>query len=382
MKVKNVICGILMLVLTIGLCACAKKDGSVVSQDEASCETTDNSANTRRINEEPLEHLIIDADVDEPDRDEYGVFSLQFSMPDTAAVKDRFFSETEIQVVNNDSDSMYITTSDGGEFSCNKYGLSYYASERQKWEEIASVMNYYTDADYYGEAASLDNMTKDEAEELAKTAIKDCAVGFTPIVTKCICMNHTDLMALQQNLLNDPDKHYDDFGKAFKLTSLDSSDDAYFVAFSFAYDDIPIFSQEEVSRVSYAATSMLTSTAMGSNGMGGEMVITEDGVKYLEIMGASFTPTLSSSSEILTVDEAVEKLTEKYRLETLQSDRIYSSIYIEYMPIEKEAGQIYLTPYWCFDCSADNEQSGGNSPAIINSTRFNAITGEDFSYGG
>ena len=106
MKIKNVICVMLMLALTIGLCACTKKDSSEVSQDEASYETTDSSANTRHINEEPIEHLIIDADAEEPDRDEYGVFSLQFSMPDTAAVKDRFFSGTEIQVVNNDSDSV------------------------------------------------------------------------------------------------------------------------------------------------------------------------------------------------------------------------------------------------------------------------------------
>jgi hypothetical protein len=377
MKIKRTVCTILAFMLLTGLCACTKKDSSENMQDEAAIETTNNSENTCHINIEPVEHLIIDADVVEPNQDEYSVFSLQFSMPTVTDVADHFFCGKETQIVNNDSDSLYVTSADGGEFSCNKYGLSFYISEYDKWAEIASIMNYYIDIDYYEEITPPDYMTKEDVEELVESTIKDCAISFTPVITKCISMSHTDLIALQQKLLSDPEKHYDDFGKAFNLSKLDSSDDAYFVAFSFAYDDIPIFSQEEASWVSYSVPNMLM-----SNGMSGEMVITAEGVKYLEIMGACFTPTLNSSSKILTVDEAVEKLTEKYELEILQSDQIYSSVYIEYMPIEKENGQIYLTPYWCFDCSINNNQSGDNYSSIIRSVRFNATTGEDFSYGG
>lgn len=378
MKVKRIMCIVMTLALSVGLCACTGKGKSVNTQSEPDMETTNDSVNTSHLKMNPLEHLIIDAEVEKPDYDEYGTYILHLSLPATADITDRFFCGTKIETINNDNNSMYLASADGSEFSCNKYGLSFYAPERSKWTEMASIMNYYVDDDYDGATTSLNYMTEEEVVELVKKTMKECAVDFTLVVTKCICMKHTDLMALQQKLLNDPEKHYDDFGKAFKLTGLDSSDDAYFVAFSFAYNEIPIFSREEVSNVTYSVPNMLM-----SNGMGGEMIITDEGIKYMEIMGANFTPTISTSSKIITVDEAIEKLIEKYDVEILQSDYLYSAIYLEYMPIEKENGQIYLTPYWCFDCGTDyHGQDSNYYRSTISSTRFNAVTGENFSYGG
>lgn len=90
-----------------------------------------------------------------------------------------------------------------------------------------------------------------------------------------------------------------------------------------------------------------------------------------------FPCTLELASDpqtILSIDEAIAALKEKYDLEILFGSLKVTGIWMEYIPIA-QGETTTLTPYWCF-VAGDEAGYGANAD------RINAITGEDLAYGG
>jgi len=115
-----------------------------------------------------------------------------------------------------------------------------------------------------------------------------------------------------------------------------------------------------------------------------EMLITSKGIRYMKLDGALSFDGQPTSKKIISVDEAMDKLKDKYSQVILTEPYTVTKIYLEYLTIPEkdkkplEAMQT-LRPYWCFIIQVLEDDNG---QIFEKAERFNAFTGADLSYGG
>lgn len=287
----------------------------------------------------------------------------------------------------DDSGEGTVKSTEEGTFLISNKGNHFYISQhrvlfekedeaqRQKNDEIINLLNLYAQDNPKNSAQDLDFINRNDAIQLVEDLLKKVGVNLKPILRAYVSLPAQTIMDYQQDLLKrdqeTEDKYYDPFGKAFVLDDLGIEDDACFLSFDFSYQGLPIYNgSPTVSYVDGVIPPYHPSLYV---------LITRQGLQIFDSQALFFVGQSEHAGNIITVEDAIDTYQQKYDLviHPEEYEMRVSSIYLEYVPIEKENGTV-LIPYWCFPI----EMEFPSGWYTVSSERFNAFTGEDITYGG
>jgi hypothetical protein len=264
----------------------------------------------------------------------------------------------------------------GDKFSKMQYGISYTNAQYNRNLEIEDLLTRYAEKYPDADMSDLTFMSYEDAIALGVSAIQACDIPFSPILDTCIGLGYKEIMDWQQELLSDESNSYNVFGKTVILSDLSSNDDAYFLSFSFYYDDVPIYGTNSPSIV-YADAVFPPSPGYA------KMLITSSGISYFDLYPAYTVTGEKEISTIISPDEAIAKVKENYDNVIISTETKIVSVYLEYIPVESD-GQTVLHPYWCLCITHKITAEDGKSywSDYLTAERVNAFTGKELKYGG
>ena len=388
---KKRIKDILLVVLVFSLClsGCADQndaDHAPLEETEVVIGTEKATAPVQFIHLESnlSDYLSVNADVIYPKKGSYASYRtgrITISPEEAATIFFPNDSSTR-NVANQDEWRTYsdgdfvLATKNGNEFHRVYPSISYCTAQRSRNMEIEDLLFRYAEAHPEASEVSLDYMSRDDAITMGKEAIERCGVSLTPKLNVCQGLTHEQIIAWQQELRSDPNSFYDEFGKAPDLSSLTSNDDAYWLQFTFVYEDVPVFGPGEPS-------IWVADEALPPMPIKAEVLITRSGIQDMVISPAYSIVGEVNCSPIISPEEALQRLKESYDSVILTTHYRVISIYLEYVPIESN-GETTLTPYWCFILEHENIREDGSTywSDRQQAERFNAYTGKNLAYGG
>lgn len=334
---------------------------------------------TQHLLQEIDENVRVDAEVALPEKEAYSTYTLKRVDSDPDRLFGIFSPEGYGSYTIDDRSSLRYFESSGKKLVVREDSIGYSAYNidwgENPMQDVNTLMYYYTQNHSQAEPHDLSFMTVAEMEHFCRDILSKLGIAFEPKLLKCVTLTGQEIMDFQQELFGSGG-NYTEMG--FTLTNLTTATDTCYLEFSFTYDGLPLLGSEEpgvASAVSMMPTPSVTAT----------MMINADGLQKCDVY---FPCTIESESQpqtILTPDEAVAALKEKYGLEIHTSTIEFSNVWLEYMPVVKE-DSVTLTPYWCFVTRGMFEENSDGTGTwrseYANAERFNAITGKDLAYGG
>lgn len=353
-------------------------DTSVV-ETEPYLTTVPNEVKTQHLFQELVEYVRVDAEVTLPEKDAYSTYTLKMVDCDPDRLFSIFCPEGYGSYTLDDRRSLRYFESSGKKLVVRDTSISYSAYNidlgENPMQDVNTLMYYFTQEHPQAEPHDLSFMTVAEMEPFCNDIFNRLGIVFEPRLQKCVTLTGQEIMDFQQELLG---KISNSAEMGFTPTSLTTATDTCYLEFSFTYDGLPLLGSEEpgvASAVSMMATPSVTATIM----------INADGIQDFDVY---FPCTIESETQpqtILTPDEAVAALKDKYDLEIHTSTEVFSAVWLEYIPIVTE-DSVTLTPYWCLATLSTPEENPDSTvsgyPKYANAQRFNAITGKDLTYGG
>ena len=323
---------------------------------------------TRHISQKLSDNVSIDADVTMPDKTQYGTYTMKMvdCDPDRlfgifspegygSFTKEEQSPNTKIYTESNGR-SLYISTYDNRISYDADYEAVYGGGPEQ---EIASLMYYYTLQHPDAAPHDLAFMTASELEACGKELFAKLGVAFEPKLQQCVTLTGQEILDFQQEMFGLDS--YSEFGTPVKLTE---AEDTCYMVFSFQYDGVRLFGPNEPN-VSFAdgayAPDPVTATIQ----------MNADGIQRFDMNCVCTAEPASEAKNILTPEEAVAALKEKYEQEIRFDESVIQNAWLEYIPVKDETSYV-LKPYWCF----------GFSGNYMGGERINALTGKDLAYGG
>lgn len=284
--------------------------------------------------------------------------------------------------------SSTLTTENGNVLSIGSSSILLWNGDQSdptkfsKYDTILNLLTEYAQSNPDQQNDSLTFMTMEEATRRAENIFKELGLCWQPVLQTGIGMDHQQLMQYQQERL--PEYEGIQLKKNPVLDNLTQEDDAYLLTFGFSYNAVPIYGFSQEPDIELRSDSPIPVY------MSAEMIITPQGIPWFNLTGG-YKIVETEVRPLLSAEEAVAKYRQKWDVTLLPpADENWEvhSIYLEY--ITKWAdGSPYLTPYWCLgrDSQVTNHFTGekewsrevGFSGTGV---RFNAFTGEDYSYGG
>lgn len=284
--------------------------------------------------------------------------------------------------------SSTLTTENGNVLSIGSSSILLWNEDQSdptkfsKYDTILNLLTEYAQSNPDQQNDSLTFMTMEEATRRAENIFKELGLCWQPVLQTGIGMDHQQIMQYQQEQL--PEYEGIQLKKAPVLEDLTQEDDAYLLTFGFSYNAVPIYGFSQEPDIELRSDSPYPVY------LSAEMIITPQGIAWFNLTGG-YKIVETEVRPLLSAEEAVEKYRQKWDVTLLPPEdenwEVYA-IYLEY--ITKWAdGSPYLTPYWCLgrDSQVTNRFTGekewsrevGFSGTGV---RFNAFTGEDYSYGG
>lgn len=288
-------------------------------------------------------------------------------------------SKKTVSVLEFDPEGFRLNTENGAEIIAQTGGVSFLAESRRT-DEIVNLMDRYRlkYPDGPEMSAELSFMSREDATKKGVDIIQQLDIACTPKAECVVALTNKQLSDWQETALQDDfNKALVDAGKTAVVKDWSDADDGYYITYSFVQDDIPLFNFDEPN-IKLANDSGFPGTIFA------EMLITSNGIRYFRIDGAVSFDGQSSSQKIISVDDALDKLKDKYSQVILTEPYTVTKIYLEYISIPEkdkkylEAKQT-LTPYWCFIIEIPVDDKGHTDKIA---ERFNAFTGADLTYGG
>ncbi len=346
---------------------------------EAGSTTVPEETATQHLLQEIDENVRVDAEVTLPKKAAYSTYSLKRVDCDPDRLFGIFSPEGYGSYTIDDRSSLRYFESSGKKLVVRKDSISYSAYNidwgEEPMQDVNTLMYYYTQNPSQAEPHDLSFMTVAEMEHFCRDILSKLGIAFEPKLLKCVTLTGQEIMDFQQELFGSGGI-YTEMG--FTPTNLTAATDTCYLEFSFTYDGLPLLGSEEpgvASAVNMMPTPSVTAT----------MMINADGLQDCDVY---FPCTIESESQpqtILTPDEAVVALKDKYGLEIHTSTIEFSNVWLEYIPVVSE-DSVTLTPYWCFVTRRTSEENSDGTgtwrPEYANAERFNAITGKDLAYGG
>lgn len=341
--------------------------------------TVPEKAATRHLFQELGENVRLDAEAALPEKEAYSTYTLKRVDSDPDRLFAIFSPEGYGSYTVDDRSSLRYFESSGKKLVVRKGSISYHAYNidwgENPMQDVNTLMYYYTQNHPQAEPHDLSFMTVAEMERYCTDILSRLGIAFEPELLRCVTLTGQEIMDFQQELFGSGGI-YTQMG--YTPTSLTSATDTCYLEFTFTYDGLPLLGSEEpgiASAVGMMPTSSVTATIM----------INADGIQDCDVF---FPCTIASESQpqtILTLDEAVAALKDKYASESHTGAIEFCNAWLEYLPVVKE-DSVTLTPYWCFVTRRTSEENGDGTGAwqseYANAERFNAITGKDLTYGG
>lgn len=295
--------------------------------------------------------------------------------------------EIETQAKDNyDPKGFHLTMKGGQEIFHRSGQLSYDSETSAKSLDIFDVLQRYGEAHPQEKPRSLSFMSPQEAVKQGEKLIKKLGLISNPDIQagQIVGMNAKEIMNWQSELLKDNGyKEGVNIGKTTILNDLTTEDDAYLLAFSLRYQDVPIFNQDNEPSISSASDGLVPPSAKVA------MLVTAKGLRYFSLEGGvSANGTASQPQAIISAEQALSTLVDKYKDTVRFGKQCITGVWLEYIPQSDNNNQkpdepVTLTPYWCFRLASFDDATGKMDGREFDSAeRINAITGKDLAYGG
>ncbi len=388
---KHIQSAICAVIISLSLFGCGKQTSAepaiapdskeaTVTPFATSSENNTHIGNTetppaQKVTQEISENLTIDAEVFIPGKSQYSTYTLKMVDCDPDRLFGIFSPEgygsytTEDRGYGNGGYVLYHE-SNGKKLVVYEDSIRYSAfdtaSSEVPLQEVRNLMYYH--AQEYPQAAphDLSFMTVAEMETLGKDLLAQIGSAWEPELFKCVTLSGQEIMDFQKEML---EKNWYTDSSPMTLTE---AEDTCYLEFKFTYDGLPLLGSDEPTVTLYnnwMPTPTVTAT----------MMLNGDG---LQDCAMSIPCTVEAASEpqtVLSLEEAMGVLKDKYDLEILFDSLKITEAWMEYIPVKQDQSLV-LTPYWCFK---DTDDALVGTPGYYgNASRFNAITGKDLAYGG
>ena len=347
------------------------------AESETATTTVPNEVNTQHLFQQLDDNVQVDAEVILPEKEAYCTYTLKMVDCDPDRLFAIFSPEGYGSYTLDDRRSLRYFESSGKKLVVRDDSISYSAYNidfgDNPMQDVNTLMYYYTQEHPQTEPHDLSFMTVAAMEQVCDDVFSQLGIAFEPKLERCVTLTGQEIMDFQNELFGgsyDPEA-----GRT--PTGLTSATDTCYLEFSFTYDGLPLLGSEEpgvASAVSMMPTPSVTATIM----------INADGIQKCDVYYPCTIAAESQPQAVLTPDEAIAALKDKYNLEIHTSSEVFSNVWLEYIPIATE-DSVTLTPYWCFvsrSAWGNSDETGGVNPEYANAQRFNAITGKDLTYGG
>lgn len=346
---------------------------------EAYSTTAPNEAKTQHLFQKLDDYVRVDAEVTLPEKEAYSTYTLKRVDCDPDRLFSIFSPGGYGSYTIDDRSSLRYFESSGKKLVVRKDSISYSAYNidwgENPMQDVNTLMYYYTQNPSQAEPHDLSFMTVAEMEHFCNDIFNQLGIAFEPKLQSCVTLTGQEIMDFQQELFGNGGSYME---LGMTPTNLTSATDTCYLEFSFTYEGIPLLGSDEPGVAS--AISMMPSPSVTAT-----VMINVDGIQDFDVYFPCTIESESQPQNILTPDEAVVALKDKYALEIHTSTQEFSDAWLEYIPIVTEDTAV-LTPYWCFAVRSTREQSGDGSgiwyPKYVAAERFNAITGKDLTYGG
>lgn len=350
---------------------------TLAAESETATTTVPNEVNTQHLFQQLDDNVQVDAEVILPEKEAYSTYTLKMVDCDPDRLFAIFSPEGYGSYTLDDRRSLRYFESSGKKLVVRDDSISYSAYNidlgDNPMQDVDTLMYYYTQEHPQTEPHDLSFMTVAAMEQVCDDVFSQLGIAFEPKLERCVTLTGQEIMDFQNELFGGS---YDpEMGRT--PTGLTSATDTCYLEFSFTYDGLPLLGSEEpgvASAVSMMPTPSVTATIM----------INADGIQKCNVYYPCTIAAESQPQAVLTPDEAVAALKDKYSLEIHTSSEVFSNVWLEYIPIATE-DSVTLTPYWCFVSRSaweNSDETGSVNPEYANAQRFNAITGKDLTYGG
>lgn len=352
---------------------------SSATEPETAPATVPEEATMRHIVQEIDENIRVDAELTVPSKEAYSTYTLKMVDSDPDRLFGIFCPEGYGSYTHSDRGYHRYFEENGKKLVVREDSISYSAYNIELGEnpmqDVGALMSYYTKEHPQTDPHDLSFMAATEMEPFCKNIFNQLGIAFEPKLERCVTLTGQEIMDFQNELFGENRSEREMMPTP---TTLTTATDTCYLEFSFTYDGLPLLGSEEPgvsSAVNMMPTPSVTATIM----------INADGIQDCDVY---FPCTIESESQpqtILTPDEAVAALKDKYGLEIHTSTIEFSNAWLEYIPVVSE-DSVTLTPYWCFvtpnEWAEDSDGASGWYSRYSDAQRFNAFTGKDLTYGG
>jgi hypothetical protein len=385
---KKVICSVLaaLILLAFAACGATPESSTPPPRETPGNVSPTNAGGVIHMAKKLCDDLEIDADIAIPTTANFSTYKANPVTLSPDALVSLFFAEGDREIAQTENvDELHLTMKHGQQIFAGNGQIGYWSETYKRDVEIFDLLQSYGEAHPQEQAHVLPFMTPDEAIEYGKELIAKIGITGTPVVrdSKMMGLPAAEIMAWQQTLLKDENyKQWSDIGKTIILEDLTENEDAYAISFSFEYQGVRIFKQADEPNPSFASATMNISSVRV------DMLITKNGIRYFSLAGGlSANGTESSPEAILTYEQALKKVTEKYETSIHSEPQHITEVWLEYLPLSDPNSHsldapVTLTPYWCFVLGETyTDTNGQQTMRRTNAERINAFTGEDLAYG-
>jgi hypothetical protein len=393
MRIIRCVKGIFITYIIISLVGCNKLDNKSV-ESEATIKISEDAGNISQINnvmhiEDTIEDKIrIDADVYLSKIDGYYQYKVTGKEFDIEKMSNILFENDQSnrnnqKEVHNPYIKAIITTDSGGELVIWPNSLRFHSNPN-----IESIV-YLISSKYRSEIENKDFTNKelqyfilDEHIQNNYEKLKDVYnLGEKEelVLLTAIEVDTKSLIEEQERQSKLP--NYEEEVKSGMREVIDNwteTDKFYYLEYKISQNNIPIIGKKEaliqssVSGISYQSSYL-------------SVLLSEKGIEYLDIQGA-WTTTTSEKVNIISAEEGIQKLKEKYANQIVNTESNINKVWIEYIFIPdinyESNSKGTLMPYWCYQSQYDD---GVNEDGIkfytYQADRINAVTGGDLAYG-
>lgn len=380
MKKKINAIAILSLFLIITGCSPeAKQAGESNKPTDAVTEDmqNNNTDGIKHISKKLSDNFYIDADVEDPAAKEYAIYSVKNKIFDKSDLElflikedtDRTFTENP-----NRPQTLIVDTGKGSSLLMGDGSVNYLKNNIRDSEIEAMIEGYLLSGVIGEDTKELDFQSKDDAIASGINKIKevlDCQAE----AVRAVAISHEHLEQLQDDLSkNDIYQAELKNGSSTKIEGLSAADDLYYIQYAIKLDGLYLYNAILEPGIS------MNIDAFWDNKVNITIMTDRDGIRYFNFNNVfdSFDK-IKEKKAIITAEEALQKVEEKYNNIILTNKTTISKVCLEYIPVPtswKDPSDIELRPYWCIQLDIADKDG-----LTSNAERINAVTGGNLANG-
>lgn len=355
-----------LLICMVVFVGCQKSEKKQENKDTKITEYSEN-----HISEKLDENIILNANIEKPEKESYNVYPVQGKKFDLKNMEKLFFGTNEnlIEEWEEDIPGYNISEKKTNKSLCITEGGLYFLKEDPESCDMEELVEKYIKNN---KEQVMKDEEKKKSEQMGEIFLKKIGIRKEQVELNTeVGVTLEDLLAL--------DSQNENLKKQFS-----NSEKMYYLKYNFKQDGIRIYSysqEPKIQSVIEEGNFAISSAIVMILDQAGEVQYLE----YRECIQSNKNKEIKNE-KILSVNEILEIIKNKYTDIIMEQPITITDIYLEYIPIReyKKEANVTLTPYWCIVYSIGSkeaeiyEQIGYQN---CFAERINAITGGDLSYG-